>query len=108
MRVVGVPIRSPTMPVKKKRAKKAASTSVALIVRRGALRRFDKLKRATAALPVAVLWDRRIADGSSTPKGAQGEQPERRQTPSFTWDAADFVVVEDDGDRRRRGTKRQP
>jgi hypothetical protein len=94
MRGNRVPIRSQTMPVKKKRVKKTPPTSVALIVRRGALRRFDKLKRATETLPVAVLWDRRTADGSNAPRGAQGEPLERRQQPAFTWDAADFVVVE--------------
>ena len=102
MDAVGVPIRSP-MPVKNKRVKKTPAPSVALIVRRGALRRFDKLKRATETLPVAVLWDRRTADGSNTPRGPQGEPLERRQQPSFTWDAADFVVVEDhDADRRTK------
>ena len=62
--------------------------SLKLIVRRGALRRFHKLKRDTANLPVSVEWDRR--QESATRPGS----PERRGTPPFTWETADFVVVE--------------
>ena len=63
-----------------------------LIVRRGALRRFHKLKRDTANLPVSVEWDRRQqTDSDSRPAGA-----DRRKRPPFTWETADFVVVEDD------------
>jgi hypothetical protein len=79
------------MAVKKKTgAKPAAVPVVELIVRRTALRRFHKLKRATAELPaLQVSWDRRTND-------ANGARPrtERRQAPPFTWDVADFVVVE--------------
>lgn len=79
------------MPVKKKtRAKPAAVPVVELIVRRTALRRYHKLKRATAELPaLQVSWDRRTNDATEA-----RPQTERRQTPPFTWDAADFVVVE--------------
>lgn len=96
------------MTIKNRRAKKTPQVSVELIVRRGALRRFDKLKHATATLPVQVLWDRRTADQGSTPSRARGEQPERRQRPPFTWDTADFVVVENPGGGHRREAKRQP
>jgi hypothetical protein len=85
------PIRSRRMPVKKKKAAKpAAVPEVELIVRRSAIRRFDKLKQATATLPaLKVSWDRRTNDAAGdTP------QTERRQKPPFTWDVADFVVVE--------------
>ena len=71
---------------------------VALVVRRGALRRFDTLKKKTAELPVDVLWDRRQEDRRTSMKEtpAQRRQRERRQAPPFTWDLADFVVVEDE------------
>jgi hypothetical protein len=72
-------------------AKPASSTPIGIVVRRGALRRFDKLARVTATLPVALSWDRRTSKrpSSSTPA------TERRQAPPFTWEAADFVVVAD-------------
>ncbi len=61
-------------------------------MRRGALRRFDKLVKAAASVPVTVAWDRRT---SSKP----GEvKVDRRQKPPFTWDVADFVVVEQAAD----------
>ena len=94
------------MPVKKKRASKAGSAApVELIVRRGALRRFDKLKQATAELPVKLTWDRRVNDGRGTVAAGPPEpgHAERRGAPPFTWDAADFLVVgKPDGERRRR------
>jgi hypothetical protein len=79
------------MTVKKKKAAKGAPVPVVeLIVRRSAIRRFDKLKRATAALPaLQVSWDRRTNDAMDARPVA-----ERRQKPPFTWDVADFVVVE--------------
>lgn len=65
---------------------------ITLVVRRGALRRYDKLKRETADLPVVVTWDRRRDDrdagGASVPPAV-----ERRRQLSFTWEMADFVVV---------------
>ncbi len=69
---------------------------VELIVRRGALRRFDKLKRATAALPVKLSWDRRLAERrtSSGDVSRERRQSDRRKKPPFTWGTADFVVVE--------------
>jgi hypothetical protein len=69
---------------------------VELIVRRGALRRFDELKKKTADLPVTVTWDRRQADRREAGNGAakaNRRHDERRQTPPFTWEMADFVVV---------------
>jgi hypothetical protein len=68
------------------------SRRIELIVRRGALRRFDRLKKSTADLPVKVSWDRRQA---SSP-GDDRPTKERRKEPPFTWTVADFVVVEHD------------
>lgn len=97
------------MPVKKKRAAKAVSVApVELIVRRGALRRFDKLKQATAELPVKLTWDRRVNDGRGTVKPGQRDPgyADRRGAPPYTWDAADFLVVGKPSAERRRRPKR--
>jgi len=104
-----VPDKIVRMPVKKKRASKVAPTPpVELIVRRGALRRFDKLKRATAEMPVKVLWDRRTNDGrgAASPGKRAPNHAERRTSPPFTWDVADFLVVGKRAAERRRGPKR--
>ena len=78
--------------------------AVELIVRRGALRRFDKLKKATAALPVKLTWDRRTSErrGASAAAATERRRSERRQDPPFTWQSADFVVV---ARRPRRGRR---
>jgi hypothetical protein len=84
-----------TTKSKKRRPQTKAATPVELVVRRGALRRFEQLKQKTEALPVKVLWDRRQSDrrvASSTPNADQ-RKGERRQAPPYTWDVADFVVV---------------
>jgi hypothetical protein len=97
------------MGMKNKRAKAAASKPIVeLVVRRGALRRFDKLKQATATLPVKLSWDRRTAKQTHVPSGVGRDAavPERRREPPFTWDAADFVVV--DARPRRARRKRLP
>jgi hypothetical protein len=70
---------------------------VRMFVRIGALKRFHFLKKKTADLPVSVEWDRRRTERRS---GDQPDAPgtrgaERRGTPPFTWDTADFVVVEE-------------
>ncbi len=74
----------------------ARKKPVGIIVRREALRRFDALARKTADLPVVVSWDRRTehrrASGESAP--VERRSSDRRKTPPFTWDAADFVVVD--------------
>jgi hypothetical protein len=70
---------------------------ITLIVRRGALRRFHKLKKETADLPVVVTWDRRADDGRQSDGGeAAGPVDERRKQLSFTWEMADFLVVPGD------------
>lgn len=73
----------------------ATSQPIELVVRRGALWRFNTLKRKTAELPVKVLWDRRQADRRTEPHEQGGERrtTDRRQPPPFTWEVADFVVV---------------
>jgi hypothetical protein len=67
-------------------------------VRRGALRRFDKLKRATANLnlPVKLLWDRRLGERRTSASDVGRERPrsDRRKEPPFTWRTADFIVIE--------------
>jgi hypothetical protein len=67
-----------------------------IIVRRGALRRFDRLTRDASAVPVEVSWDRRVSDADAPARG------ERRGPPPFTWETADFVVVEKPKRRRRK------
>ena len=75
-------------------AKKLASSAplVRIFVRIGALRRFHALTKKTEDLPVEVKWDRRKDDreGARTSAGA-----DRRGKPPYTWDVADFVVVEE-------------
>ena len=68
---------------------------VELIVRRGALRRFHKLKEKTADLPIEVLWDRRQSDrrAASGKVPADRRSADRRQKPPFTWEVSDFVIA---------------
>ena len=70
--------------------------SVGIVVRRGALRRFDALTRKTADLPVEVSWDRRTANrrASCEPVPVELRSGDRRKPPPFTWEVADFVVVD--------------
>jgi hypothetical protein len=60
------------------------------------LKRFDSLKKATADLPVTLTWDRRLAERRTESSGATEERrrTDRRQKPQFTWELADFVVIE--------------
>ena len=80
-------------------AKKRASSAplVQIFVRIGALRRFHLLTKKTADLPVEVKWDRRRGDrqpqAEASPEALP--HPDRRQRPPYTWEVADFVVVED-------------
>ena len=78
--------------------------SVELVVRRGALRRFHKLKRETAALPVTVSWDRRLGERRTVAGQSRtdGRKAERRQMPPFTWDLSDFVIVAAPPQTRKR------
>ena len=73
------------------------SSFVRMFVRIGALKRFHFLKQKTAELPVSVEWDRRRSDRRSGEDAASANvrKVERRATPPFTWETADFVVVEE-------------
>lgn len=91
-----------SMPTKPKRSTAkaspdgdASSKPIELVVRRGALWRFNTLKKKTAELPVTVLWDRRQSDRRAESEEGNGNHrgPDRRQKPPFTWEVADFVVV---------------
>lgn len=71
---------------------------VRMFVRIGALKRFHFLKKKTENLPVSVEWDRRRTDrrtGEEEEGTANLRTSERRKTPPFTWETADFVVVEE-------------
>ena len=73
----------------------AAGKPIGLVVRRGALWRFNTLKKQTADLPVTVMWDRRQRDRRAA-AGRQADErrgADRRQQAPFTWEVADFVVV---------------
>ena len=70
---------------------------IRMVVRRGAVRRFEALKEGTADLPVVVTWDRRKGDRRhvSGDIARERRREDRRKTPPFTWDVADFLVVDD-------------
>ena len=74
----------------------AQKKPVGIVVRRGALRRFDALTRKTADLPVVLSWDRRTSDRrtSREPVPVELRSADRRKAPPYTWEVADFVVVE--------------
>ena len=95
--------RRSTAPGKKKK------DAVEIIVRRGALRRFDALKTKTGELPVVVTWDRRLDDRRGGAAAAKPERryQDRRRTPPFTWELADFVVVEPTK-RQKKSAKKAP
>lgn len=82
---------------------------IEIVVRRGAIRRFDALKTRTSELPVVVTWDRRTDDrrdeGDANDAKRHRRQAERRRKPPFTWDLADFVVVEPA--KRRKGSRKK-
>jgi hypothetical protein len=75
---------------------KRSGVTVKLIVRRGAVDRFKKLKKKTADLPVEVSWDRRKEERRTSSQGVSTDRrkTDRRQKPPFTWELSDFVVVE--------------
>jgi hypothetical protein len=72
-----------------------ASPVIELVVRRGALRRFDRFTQRAADLSIKVTWDRRRDERrmSSREVNRDNRKTERRQKPPFTWELADFVVV---------------
>jgi len=96
------------VPTKTKRAARRqpvqaeaqTTPTTTIVVRRGALKRFDRMKKKTAGLPVTLMWDRRV--GGERRSEASGvtrdrRRSDRRQQPPFTWALADFVVVEPEG-----------
>lgn len=70
---------------------------VRMFVKIGALKRFHFLKQKTENLPVSVEWDRRRSDRRSDEANGSADlrKTERRGAPPFTWETADFVVVEE-------------
>jgi hypothetical protein len=64
-----------------------------IYVRRGALRRVDRLKKGTGQLPIELKWDRRQAEAPASLDGVTPRGKDRRKEPPFTWGSADFVVV---------------
>ena len=86
-----------------------SSKPVEIIVRRGALRRYELFKRKAGDLPVKLSWDRRVAQRRSA--AARPDQDrraaDRRQDPAFTWEMADFVIVERPEARARRKTSKK-
>ena len=77
-------------------------TSLRIFVKRGALWRFNRLSRDAEKLQISVEWDRRKEDrrGSAAPVTADQRKQDRRAAPPFTWEAAEFVVVDDRDDHR--------
>jgi hypothetical protein len=90
------PVAEP-LPVGGGEADAPAPGRIELIVRHGALRRFEMLRDKSVGLPVVVRWDRRKAASHPDAAPAEAREPrrlERRQSSPYTWDVADFVVVE--------------
>jgi hypothetical protein len=81
---------------RRRAAPRKKKDAIEIVVRRGAMRRFDALKTRTSDLPVVVTWDRRLDErrGDDESANNNSRQAERRRKPPFTWDLADFVVVE--------------
>ena len=80
-----------------------SSEPIEIVVRRGALRRFDQLKQKSTGLPVQLTWDRRLNARRRTAETVASDRrrSDRRQVPPFTWEAADFVVVGDQAGNSR-------
>src|SRR5918999_5138523 len=69
----------------------ATTNPTTIVVRRGALKRFDSMKKKTAGLPVDLVWDRRVGgERRADADRAEGERrkTDRRQQPPFTWSLA--------------------
>ena len=75
---------------------KSERRTIQLVVRRGALRRYDQLKKSAEDLPVNIAWDRRLEERRQDQGSSDQERRvnDRRKRPPFTWESADFVVVE--------------
>ena len=104
-----MPTKNP--PRRRKSAKDEGALEI--VVRRGATRRFDALKSRTADLGVVVNWDRRTEDRrAAAARSVRMEVPrerrdsDRRQKAPFTWELADFVVVQRSNDSKATEKKR--
>lgn len=77
-------------------------TALRIFVKRGALWRFNRLRRDAQKLPISVEWDRRKENrrAAEAPVEADQRREDRRRSAPFTWDTAEFVVVEERDDRR--------
>jgi hypothetical protein len=106
-----VPRKHTKGPEKPESLKPSSPAPVGIVVRRGAQRRFQALTRKTSELPVVVSWDRRRRDRRRSSQRVQDTDQrttERRQEVPFTWEIADFVVVDrapDASDSTRSTTK---
>jgi hypothetical protein len=89
---------------KSTRAKATPEPPIQMVVRRGATPRFEALKKKTEHLNVQVVWDRREGEKPDDPVVAENNRrfKDRRGTPPFTWDVADFVVVVPKSKRAKR------
>ena len=77
-------------------------TSLRIFVKRGAIWRFHRLTRDAQKLPITVEWDRRKEDrrAAASPVPREQRKEDRRGEAPFTWNTAEFVVVDDrDGSR---------
>ena len=83
--------------------KQTPEPAIQMFVRRGATPRYEALKRKTKHLNVQVAWDRRESDRRDDPVTIENNRrfQDRRKTPPFTWDTADFVVVVPKSPRRK-------
>jgi hypothetical protein len=103
-----MPPKTATTP-RRAAAPRTKKGAVEIVVRRGAIRRFDALKTRTTELPVVLTWDRRTdhrraaAALAGVTRDRRGN--ERRRQPPFTWDLADFVVVEPT--KRQKATRKK-
>src|SRR5262245_60045181 len=88
------------MDSKKTTREESAERKLRIFVRRGALRRFDRLKRDSQDLPVTINWDRRQEERRARGASPQADRrrSDRRKESPFTWDMADFVVAESTDD----------
>ena len=88
---------------KSTRGRATSKDPIQMVVRRGATPRFEALKKKTEHLNVQVVWDRREGEKPDDPVVAENNRrfKDRRGTPPFTWDVADFVVVVPNGKRAK-------
>lgn len=71
------------------------SERILLVVKRGALRRYNTLRTKTSSLNVEVIWDRRegARRREERPTAANRRAGDRRNTDGYMWSVADFAVA---------------